>query len=871
MPPSRRRVIIDWFSLLFRAFYGTRYLSTADGRPTNALFGFVGMVFNLFEQIKPDAIIVAHDAPGKTFRHESYAEYKGTRREAPSELTSQLAVSEEFITALKIPVIMKSGYEADDIVGTVSRLAEENNYLTTIVTGDLDSLQLVDDCVQVMTTRRGVTDTVIYDRAAVIERYGFGPEHVTDYKALVGDTSDNIKGVPGIGEKTATLLIQEFGGVEEIIARLNEVPEKFRKKLIGQEEQMRQSKWLATIERDVPITYDFEPFCVDAESLAKADAMMEWLEFRSYRRKLPEVFGPYRTDGLATTESVSIKQEPITASSETDIESEGELRSWLGEAPYAVLPPVAAVATNLIDEGPDTIHGFIARGTDVARAPWEAIVRVFAEDPGRASGHDVKALYHQCRAQQVPRFDTMLAGYVLQSGRTNYDLGDLIAGYLDCAPPARQEDRVAAISALEEAMRARLGAEKQSSVLFDIEQPLLPVLAEMECVGIRLDPEYLREYSRNLQIEIEATQRQVWEAAGQEFNIGSPKQIGEVLFDKLGLPGGKKTKTGWATGAEILEEMAADHPVAAGILTYREFTKLKGTYADALPRMVAGDGRIHTKFNQTVAATGRLSSNEPNLQNIPIRTDLGRQIRRAFIAAPGYQLLSFDYSQIELRILAHMCGDEALTEAFQTRLDVHTATAAQMFNLEPEQVTRQQRGLAKMLNYAVLYGVTEYGLAQQLGAGFSVTEAKELIRQYNERFPKVKGFTESMVEEARAKGFTTTLVGRRRYFPDIHAGNRVARQYAERQAMNAPIQGTAADLVKLAMLQVQKTIESSGIRMLLQVHDELVFEIPEHADNPLEEIRQIMENALPMSVPIEVDGKIGPNWLDMTPLEVARA
>ncbi|MBX3095230.1 MAG: DNA polymerase I [Fimbriimonadaceae bacterium] len=868
MPPSRRLVIIDGFSLLFRAFYGTRYLSTSDGRPTNALFGFFGMVFTLLEQVKPDAILVAHDAPGKTFRHAEYAEYKGTRRETPSELEQQLDGSEAFIQALKIPVISVTGYEADDIVGTISRLAEENGYLTTIVTGDLDSLQLVDECVQVMTTRRGVTDTVIYDPAAVVERYGFGPEHITDYKALVGDTSDNIKGVPGIGDKTATLLIQEFGGIEEIISRMEEIPEKFRKKLVGQEEQMRHSKWLATIVRDVPLQYDFAPFAVDAESLAIADEMMQSLEFRSYRKKLPEVFAPYRTDGAATV--AAVKEEPVQATSEVSLGTIDSIRKWLGDSNYAVLPGPPATPTNLLDENTESAHGFIAKGTDVAKAPWEHILSVFADDPSRATGHDIKSLFHSCRSSVVPRFDTMLGGYVLQSGRTSYDLGDLIAGYLDTSPPSRPEDRVAALAALEATMRERLKAENQTSVLEEIELPLVPVLADMECTGIKLDPGYLKEYSNNLQIEIEAVQKQVWDAAGEEFNIGSPKQIGEVLFDRMQMPGGKKTKTGWATGAEILEELAAEHPVAAGILTYRELTKLKGTYADALPRMLADDGRIHTKFNQAVAATGRLSSNEPNLQNIPIRTELGRRIRRAFVAAPGYQLLSFDYSQIELRILAHMCQDEALTDAFRDRVDVHRVTAAQMFDTSPDEVTREQRGLAKMLNYAVLYGVTDFGLAQQLGAGFSVSEAKELIRKYNERFPQVKGFTDSVVEEARSKGFTSTLCGRRRYFPDIHAGNRVARMYAERQAMNAPIQGTAADLVKIAMLQVEKLIANTGVRMLLQVHDELVFEVPEDKESPLEEIRNLMEKAIPMSVPIEVDGKMGPNWLDMTPISMER-
>jgi len=414
---------------------------------------------------------------------------------------------------------------------------------------------------------------------------------------------------------------------------------------------------------------------------------------------------------------------------------------------------------------------------------------------------------------------------------------------------------------VEQVMRDRLEQEEQTFVLDGMELPLIPILAEMERHGIAVSQSFLADFSKSMEGDIAAAQARIFELAGKEFLIASPKQLGEVLFEKMELPGGKKTKTGWATGAEILQEM--DHPIAASIIQYRELTKLKSTYADALPRSIV-DGRIHTSFNQTVAATGRLSSNEPNLQNIPIRTELGRQIRKAFVAEEGFELASFDYSQIELRLLAHLCHDENLVEAFQKRVDVHTVTAALMFHIEQDQVTKEQRRLAKMLNYAVLYGVTDFGLAQQLGEGFDVKQSKELIQQYFERFPKVKAYTESAVAEARSKSFTTTLKGRRRYFPEIHAANRMERLYAERQAMNAPIQGAAADLVKLAMIDVRKELGASATRMLLQVHDELVFEMPPAEESLVEPIRAAMEQAMPIEVPIEVDAKKGADWNEMT-------
>lgn len=859
----KRLILVDGYSLLYRAFYSTRMLSTTDGRPTNALYGFASMLFTLMEQQKPSAVLVALDAPGKTFRHAEYAEYKGTRREMPPEMLAQMPVARDMIAALGIPQIELVGYEADDIIGTLSRLGEENGYHTTIVTGDLDSLQLVDHCVTVVTPKVGVTEVATYDVEAVHARYGFGPEHVTDYKALAGDSSDNIKGVPGVGEKTATGLIQRFGAVENMIAQVDEIEEKIRKKLVPVLEEIPKMKWLATIDRAAPIEWDFKPYHLDGEGYEKARQMLESLEFRALIKRLPIVLGPY-TEGMETTAPVSVQAERLSFQPSGEIKSPADFHQMVGDGPYAALLHTPS-QISFFDDDP-VEEALIAVGDKVWKAPLDVFLSVFGSDPSRAILADSKPIFRRIAPTQTPaRFDAMLAGYVLQSNRSNYALPDLVQGYLEVAHPQSSEEQVVGLFRLESAMRERLAKEGQDKVLDEIEQPLVPILAEMEGLGIRVSSHVLGEFSKSLDVQIQESAKLIYAYAGETFTIGSPKQLGEILFEKLGIPGKKKTKTGYATGAEILQELAPTHPIAAEVLTWRELTKLKSTYSDALPRMIAEDGRIHTSFNQAVAATGRLSSNEPNLQNIPIRTELGRQIRKAFLAEDGYVLGSFDYSQIELRLLAHLSHDPNLVEAFQKRIDVHTVTAALMFHKDAEQVTKEDRRLAKLLNYAVLYGVTDYGLAAQLGAGFSLAEAKELIKQYDVRFPTVKAFTQSVVEEARSKGFTTTLKGRRRYFPDIHAANRNERMYAERQAMNAPIQGAAADMIKIAMIEVRRSLGAGPTRMLLQVHDELVFEHPVGVGaETLEPIRAQMEAALPLDVPVEVDAKVGPNWNEMT-------
>lgn len=858
----KRLVVIDGYSLLYRAFFATRFLSTSDGRPTNALLGFSNMLFNLLENIQPDAIVVALDAPGKTFRHAEFSEYKGTRRETQPELKEQLPVARQLIEHLGIPQMEVTGYEADDIVGTVSKLAEANGYHTTIVTGDLDSLQLVDKCISVLTMKTGVSDTVTYDADAVMERYGFAPEFIPDYKAIKGDTSDNIPGVPGIGDKGAAELIAAFGTIEQMLDRWDDIPPKYQKKMEPVRDLMMRSKWLATIKTDVPLEYDFKPFVLTREQLEAAQAMFESLEFRSLQRRAPKTLGAYldgsapaNRDGLAVIAEVEAEELEVSLTKASDYSA---LAKFVDERRFSVFF-AATAAADLFETPMPT--AYIAVGKTAVEVKEADALRLIAELPDLAVLHDAKPTYKKmARPGEIPqpRFDSLLAGYVLQSGRANYALRDLVQGYTDLQVPTEPHVMAGAMLVLEDAMLNRLEKEQQVGVLREMELPLVPVLADMENLGIMVDRNQLREFSKQLEVTVEQTTHRIWEMAGCEFTIGSPKQLGEVLFVKMGLPGAQKTKTGFATGAEVLQLIP--HDICQEVLNWRELTKLKSTYADALGGLVREDGRIHTTYSMTVAATGRLSSNDPNLQNIPIRTELGRGIRQAFHAGPGYQLGSFDYSQIELRVLAHMCGEAALVDAFREHEDVHTATAQQMFGLGEEAPSKEQRGYAKMLNYAVLYGVSEFGLAQQLGGGFSIGEAKDLINKYNERFPSVKEFTNGVVAEARAKGFTTTLMGRRRYFPDIHAPKMNERKAAERQAMNAPIQGTAADMLKLAMIKTHQRLRGDAARMLLTVHDELVLELPEGDNSMVEPIRETMQNALPLSVPVEVDAKLGPNW-----------
>ncbi len=860
----KRLVVIDGYSLLYRAFFATRYLSTSDGRPTNALFGFTSMLFTLLEKVRPHAIVVALDAPGKTFRHAEVETYKATRRETQDELKVQLHDARELIAALGIPSVEVVGFEADDVVGTISRLGEENGYCTTVVTGDLDALQLVDDKVNVLTMKQGVTDVVVYETKDVVERYGFGPEFIPDFKALKGDTSDNIAGVPGIGDKGAAELIQGFGTIESILERIEEVPPKYRKKIEGHEGQMVQSKYLATIVRDVTLEYDFRPFRLTEAQMEAARAMFERFEFRQAARRAPVGLGPYLegmegTDGddpnaQRPTPNAVLEEDPPVPANLQEARSYGDLVKFVDDRAYAVYFGAAPTQSDLF--GDPARRAFVAVGSEVRECSEADAVKLVGDLPELAILHDAKPVYRRLAGgTPAPRFDTLLAAYVLQSGRSGYALRDLVQAYLDFAIPTTPQEMAAALYLLEPCLTERLGKESQTRVLTETEIPLVPILAEMENWGICADRDVLREFSKTLEVTIAQIQERVFELAGGPFTIGSPKQLGEVLFEKLGIPGAVRTKTGYATGVEILSGLAPTHEIAQEVLNWRELTKLKSTYTDALEKLIGEDGRIHTTYNQTVAATGRLSSIDPNLQNIPIRTELGRGIRAAFTAERGYRLVSLDYSQIELRILAHMSEEPALVEAFNRRVDVHTVTAQQMFGLGEGEASKEQRRLAKMLNYAVLYGVSEFGLAQQLGAGFSILEAKALIDRYNERFPASRG-------------------SRRRSWrrPRPRASPRPARpppllpRHPVRQDVGAPLRRAPGDERpdpghRRRHAQARDGPRPPGHRRLGHPY---AAQRPRRArlrNAPRRRaadpgLREAMETALPLSVPIEVDAKV---------------
>lgn len=893
--PRPTLVIIDGHSLLYRGFYATRMLTTSDGRPTNAVFSFTNMLLSLLDTVQPEAIVVAFDAPAPTFRHEAFVEYKAHRQEAPDEFRPQVEMTRQLLQAMGIPTLAEPGFEADDLVGTIARRAPEQGYEVLIFTGDRDQLQLINEHVRVCAPLRGVSDLQIFDAQAVQERYGIRPEQIPDLKALQGDPSDNIPGVPGVGEKTAVKLLQRFGTIENLLAHVDEVEDpKLRERLSEKREQILQSKMLATILREVPVELrDIPPFQLTPERVQALQQVLEDLEFRSILKRLPALVQKF---GVAEpVQAVSI-HELLLPEVAHNPDERALARLLEGDAPVAIR--LQGELRRLRDA---VIHQ-IALATEPRRALLidigtsrflpQPLLRLLSDERRVRLAYDAKTDLLLARGAGIemkpPTFDALLAAYILQPSRANYPLDWLCEELLNLRLPegepakegalfameeglatASQQNRLAAEAAallmLRQPLLERLQAEETLSVFTEIEMPLVPVLVEMEWHGVRIDGAYLQELSVRLQTQIESIEHEIHALAGEAFNVGSPKQLGVVLFEKLKLPVVKKTKTGYSTDADVLQTLLDQHPIVRKIIEYRELSKLRSTYAEALPKLVnPHTGRIHTKLNQTVTATGRLSSSEPNLQNIPIRTEVGREIRRAFIADPGYRLLSLDYSQIELRILAHMSGDPMLLRAFEQGEDIHTATAAILFGVAPEQVDREMRRKAKTVNYAVLYGMSDYGLSQELG--IEVSEARQIITQYFERFPQIKAFTQQILEEARQKGYVRTLLGRKRYLPELHSANRNERMAAERAAINMPFQGAAADIMKLAMIRVWKRLPDiePQARMLLQVHDELLLETPlNDVASVAKAIAHEMEQAYPLRVPLTVEAKVGDNWRDM--------
>ena len=897
-------VILDGNSLLYRGFFAMRALSTSDRLPTNAVYSFVLMLLTILDREKPDAIFAAFDPPVATFRHKELESYKGTRKSMPDDLKPQRALAREVASAFRVPNVEVEGYEADDVCGTLAEIAKHQGYEVLIVTGDGDALQLVDDGsplegrgqVQAMITVKGVTDTVVYDEAAVRTRYGLTPAQIPDFKGLKGDASDNLPGVPGIGDKGASKLLKEYGTLENLLFHVDEQPEKIKNALITHTDTALQCKRLATIVRDVPLPewVKLAPnYQAEGPDFEAVKELFERLEFRTLVKRLPGLEREQRAKSLEPAAEAAPAAAPSAVEGQviTTPEQLDTLLARLADAdapagvhlylsPPAGVKPAAMSLMNAELQG--VAFGLPDSAFYAAWADWGVMLTPYLEDVAHAkSVYDLKLATGVLGRNGVTLrgvvFDVLLAAYLLNAGRSGYPLADLAADNVGMElvtdpenPPAGAMDEARAIQTLEATLAPRLERDGLQSIFSDIEMPLAPILAGMERAGVSVDADLLREAGRNLGEQVASLEAEIFDLAGQKFSIGSTKQLQEVLFDTLKLPVGKKTKTGYSTGAEVLEDLAAKgHEIAGKIVRWREVSKLKSTYADALPALInPATGKVHTSLNQTVTSTGRLSSSNPNLQNIPVRTEIGREIRKGFVAASGRVLVSADYSQIELRLFAHITKDPGLVQAFLTDGDIHAQTARRIFEVPDDQpVTHDQRRQAKTINFAVIYGASPFRVAIELG--ITQVRAAELIKAYLALYPSVRAYLDTILEGAREKGYVQTFSGRRRYVPDINSRVFQFRQAAEREAANMPVQGTSADIIKLAMLHTAKALSESslGAQMVLQVHDELLFECPAAEVRALADlVRDAMQNAFPLDVPLRAEVKSGHNWWDVTPV-----
>ena len=923
---SKTVVLVDGNSLIHRAFHATPPMTTTQGELTNAVFAFARMLFRALNTLKPDYAVVTFDRAAPTFRHVEFDAYKAHRAPAPEGLFEQFGRVHELVDTLALQTCEVDGFEADDVLATLAVQAVDDGLDVVIVTGDTDALQLVTDHVRVLMPRKGMTDTVLYDPAAVEERYGLSPAQLIDFKALKGDPSDNIPGVPGIGEKTATRLLAKYGSIDNLFDHLAEIEPRLSQSLQQSAEQLVQTRRLITIVTSAPIRLDTANARVGAHDPDKLEAFLRTLEFRIPPNELPvrRAVPTPRVAQLELFENSGVELEALTR-------------------PLTDLPAVAVEATSEdyqvagVDDLPALAERLRAAGrftldvetTDVDAMRASLVGISLSDRPGTAVyvpvGHrgdgqpvvplgaaldalrpvladaDVQKIGHNLKYDTVVleragapvrgvAFDTMIARYLLQSGEralglkdlAYFELGiqmtpisDLIGKGKDQlsmadVPVERAAPYACADADISFRLAQRFEGQLKEVGLWDlfsrVEMPLLAVLARMEQAGVMIDVPYLKAMSAELAEKIAEIEGKIYAEVGHQLNLNSTQQLSRVLYEELRLPTGRRTQTGFKTDADTLEELRPHHPVIGMILDYRQLVKLKSTYVDALPLMInPRTGRVHTSFNQTGAITGRLSSSDPNLQNIPVRTELGKQVRRAFVAgAPDLVLLTADYSQVELRILAHITQDANLIDSFRQERDIHAATASQILGVPLDQVTSDQRRVAKTVNFGVLYGMSEYGLATQLGLARS--DARSFIESYFARYPTVARYLEATRQQASEQGYVTTLLGRRRYIPEINTPNRQIRAQAERTAINMPIQGTAADIIKVAMIRIDRALAERGLaaKMLLQVHDELVFEIPEHEVAEVRSlVTDLMENAFPMTVPLKVETKTGKNWQDL--------
>lgn len=868
---QKRFLVLDGSSLIFRAFYALPGLSDSHGQPTGAIFGFSNMLTKLMAEQQPDLMVLAFDKSRHTFRTERYADYKGTRDKTPEELLSQFPLLREFAANMGIPFLEKDNYEADDIIGTLATQAAAKGYDVRVITGDRDALQFVRPNLRVLLTKKGISEIKDYDTAAFEEEYGFEPLKLIDLKGLMGDTSDNIPGVPGVGPKTASKLLLAYGSVENVLAHVGEVSgKKLKENLQTYADQARLSKELATIELHVPdLAFAEEDYRIQPD-MEKMQAFCDDHELRAVWRNFERLYGPAELaldldggENGATAQDLSY-----------DLWDEAAVKT-AAKAPYLAvsgifsgLAPFASLEGLAIVAGPDAEKaGFVARDS----AAFPALLQLLESDQ-QAVVFGLKRYDQAGLRGQKAFFDVELAAYLLEPERSKYALSELSQKYLQEAAPESFDDEKAqavweakAISRLYPLLGAKLEEEKLTHLMDTIELPLVEVLAAMEQNGVYVNRAHLAEKTEEVADRLQKIEASIYEMAGHDFNLNSPKQLGVVLFEELGLPVRKKTKTGYSTNAEVLESLRLEHPIIEQILAYRLWSKLKSTYLDGIAGLIRTDtGRVHTSFNQTVTATGRLSSSDPNLQNIPVRTEEGRMIRALFEPGEGYDcLLSADYSQIELRLLAHMSGDENFIDAFKRGQDIHARTAAEVFGIPLDEVTPELRRHAKAVNFGIVYGISDFGLARNLH--ISRKEAGDYISRYFTRYPGVRAFMDKVVAEAHETGYVTTMFGRRRELPAIKSRNFNQRMLAERMAMNTPIQGTAADVIKLAMIAAYHKLREAGLksRILLQVHDELVLEVKESELETVQAIlHEAMEHVVSLSVPLSIDVHWGRNWAE---------
>ena len=966
-----RLMLLDGNGLIYRGYFAliNTPLTTSKGELVNAVFGFCNIVLRGFQDIQPDYAVIAFDLSGPTFRHEQYAAYKATRQRMPDDLRDQFPKVREVVKALRIPVLELAGFEADDVIGTLTVEAEERGLDTTIVTGDLDMLQLVTDKTRLMTTRMGVQNTVIYDPARILERYGLQPNQMIDFKALKGDSSDNIPGVPGVGEKTAARLIVDYGTLDGLYEHLDEVtPVRLRGPLLEARDQVLLGRELMRIVRDLPVKLDLDAARLGDYDRETVIRLFREFEFRTLIERLPPLRGERADEAAAAIRGTMAGDEPMRAAQVPGSPTRGAAGWGSGDGvqrgrqasategsglqlaldfssmdgarasvPLAGAPigndpsdrqaspgigpdaDLAAILAAAIEDPASRIE--IVSGEGIARVePWLAAqsavgISLLADDPrprkgtplalavtgldgrtiaaeGEADvdrlralverlevaviGHEVKPLLVARFAENPDgpatpiAFDTQVAAYILNASLRSQSIADVVAEQLDLIlPPAKElppfvRVGLEALSALAARVPLEASLERESldRLFREIELPLIPVLARMEAAGVALDRDALKSLADEFGVEIARLEAEVYASVGHEFNLGSPKQLEQVLFFELNLPKGKKTKNGYSTDASVLEDLRGVHPMVASLLDWRTYTKLRSTYVEALPTLIAADGRLHTTFHQAVAATGRLSSSDPNLQNIPIRTPLGRRIRRAFVAgAPEVTLVAADYSQIELRILAHVSGDEHLRDAFARGADIHRETAARVLHKAPEEVNAAERSMAKMVNFGIAYGMSDFGLSSR--ANIPRAEAQEFINTYFATYSGISYYMLHIKEVARRQGFVTTLLGRKRAISELDARNPTLRAAGERMAINMPIQGTAADIIKIAMIRLDERLREGGFRarQLLQVHDELLLEVPrDEVDRLIPVLRSTMESALALDVPLTVEVKVGDDW-----------